>query len=127
MSSIWDDVQYDEASADLVKEELIATARALGEATSVLLDDIPVITEDWYGRFREVFDPEAVRLLGSFAMLSESLMAAAVEVVTKLEDAKAEQRRREGLRAIAIAEAEAARQAAEAARDAEPASPNGPR
>jgi hypothetical protein len=108
MPSIWDDVHYDEASADTIKAELAATSRALGEATAVLLEDIPVITEDWRGRFREVFDPEAVRLLGALAMLSESLMANAVDVVARLEDAKAEQARRERLRQIAIEEAQQA-------------------
>jgi hypothetical protein len=105
MPSIWDDVTFDEASAGDIKEELIATARALGEATAVLMEDIPVVTEDWRGGFREVFDPEAVRLLGSLAMLSEALMATAVDVAATLEDAKAEQVRRERLREIARAEA----------------------
>jgi hypothetical protein len=113
--SIWVDVQFDEASATHLQEELIATARALGEATAVLMEDIPVVTEDWLGRFRETFDPEAVRLLGALAMLSESLMASAAEVMTTLEDAKAEQARRENLRRLAIEEAERA----EAARQAE--------
>ncbi|MGH9117568.1 MAG: hypothetical protein ACRD0A_06735 [Acidimicrobiales bacterium] len=107
MPSIWDDVSFDEASAVDVKEELIAAARALGEATAVLMEDIPVVTEDWRGRFREVFDPEAVRLLGSLAMVSESLMATAVDVAATLEDAKAEQARRQWLRELALEEASA--------------------
>jgi hypothetical protein len=126
MSSIWSDVQFDEASATRIEEELIATARALGESTSVLMEDIPTITEDWRGRFREVFDPEAVRLLGALAMVSESLMATAVDVAARLEDAKAEQARRERLRQIAFEEAEEAARREAAEQGSSPSYP-GPR
>src|SRR6266508_2096254 len=106
MPSIWDDVRFDEASAGALKEELIATARAMGEATAVLMEDIPVVTEDWRVHFREVFDPEAVRLLGALAMLSESLMGVAVDVAGTLDDAQAEQARRARLRELAREEYE---------------------
>ncbi|MGH9185069.1 MAG: hypothetical protein ACRD0U_04525 [Acidimicrobiales bacterium] len=115
MPSIWSDVRFDDAASEHLKEELIATARALGEATAVLMADIPVVTEDWRGRFREVFDAEAVRLLGTLAMMSESLVGTAVDVATTLNDAEAEQARRERLRAEATAE------------EAGPATLNGPR
>jgi hypothetical protein len=59
------------------------------EAVGVLELDIPVVTEDWSGRFRDVFDVEMLRRDVSLRMLAEGLFVLATLVRAKAIEAAA--------------------------------------
>ncbi|HKE74652.1 MAG TPA: hypothetical protein VKB57_13610 [Acidimicrobiales bacterium] len=73
-------------AADAAADELLLTAQSLFDSVSIMRQDIPVVTDDWTGRFREVFDVESAvhdlamtRLAGELTLLSAQLRAMAIE------------------------------------------------
>jgi hypothetical protein len=81
--------RFDFAAADDAADQLLLTAQSLLEAVAVLELDIPVVTEDWRGRFREVFDVEMLRQDVSLRMLAEALSVLATLVRAKAIEAAA--------------------------------------
>jgi hypothetical protein len=78
--------RFDFAAADEAAHQLELTAQALLQAIGVMEHDIPVITEDWRGRFREVFDVTsgqhdmaARALANDMIVMAASIRAKAVE------------------------------------------------
>lgn len=63
--------------ADTAVDELLLTAQSLLEVVALLETDIPVVTEDWTGRFREVFDVDTFRYDVALRAMAESLFAVA--------------------------------------------------
>ena len=81
--------RFDFGAADAAADQLLLTAQSLLEAVGVLELDIPVVTEDWSGRFREVFDVEMLRQDVSLRMLAEGLFVLATLVRAKAIEAAA--------------------------------------
>ncbi|MGH9233990.1 MAG: hypothetical protein ACRD0R_11715, partial [Acidimicrobiales bacterium] len=76
-------------AADAAADQLLLTSQSLLEAASVIELDIPVVTEDWSGRFREVFDIETLRQDVSLRLLAEGLFVLATLVRAKAIEAAA--------------------------------------
>lgn len=81
--------RFDFAAADRAARELELTAQSLLQTVGVIEADVPVITEDWRGRFREVFDVESARvdiaartLADDMLLLAASIRAEALEAAT---------------------------------------------
>jgi hypothetical protein len=81
--------RFDFGAADAAADQLLLTAQSLLEAVGVLELDIPVVTEDWSGRFRDVFDVEMLRRDVSLRMLAEGLFVLATLVRAKAIEAAA--------------------------------------
>jgi hypothetical protein len=81
--------RFDFGAADAAADQLLLTAQSLLEAVSVLERDISVVTEDWSGRFREVFDVEMLRQDVSLRMLAEALFVLATLVRARAIEAAA--------------------------------------
>jgi hypothetical protein len=69
--------RFDLTAADTAVDELLLTAQSLLEAVALLETDIPVVTEDWEGRFREVFDVDAFRYDVALRTMAENLFTIA--------------------------------------------------
>lgn len=98
MSSIWDDVRWDEAAAEELVGQLLATAAAVGEAAAALGRSVPVERGDWGGPHRDAFDTDHRRVVGAAEHLAEALVAAARRAAALAETAAGEQRLRVRLR-----------------------------
>jgi hypothetical protein len=81
--------RFDFGAADAAADQLLLTSQSLLEAASVIELDIPVVTEDWSGRFREVFDVETLRQDVSLRLLAEGLFVLATLVRAKAIEAAA--------------------------------------
>ena len=71
---------FDFAAADAAATQLELTAQALLAATAVLEADVPVVTDEWRGRFREVFDVESARHDVGGRLLAQDLLTFAAAV-----------------------------------------------
>lgn len=76
-------VRFDFGAADAAADELLLTAQALLEAAWVIEHDIPVVTDDWTGRFREVFDVESAQHDAAMQLLAEALLSLSAQVRAK--------------------------------------------
>ena len=77
---------FDFEAADDAATELELTAQALLTIAALIEADAPVVTADWTGRFREVFDVESVNydtaargLADDLSLLAASVRARALE------------------------------------------------
>jgi hypothetical protein len=84
-------MRFDFEAADTAARELELTSQALIEAVGVLEEDAPVVTEDWEGRFREVFDVESLMQDGAARALADDLLMLAAMIRAKAVDAAADQ------------------------------------
>lgn len=80
---------FDLTAADAAARELELTAQALSEVVSVLEADVPIVTEDWAGRFREVFDVESARYDVAARMLAADLLVLAAAIRAEAAEAAA--------------------------------------
>jgi hypothetical protein len=78
--------EFDFEAADTAATELELTAQALFAIAALIETDAPDVTEDWTGRFREVFDVESVThdmaargLADDLTLLAAAVRAKAVE------------------------------------------------
>jgi hypothetical protein len=69
--------RFDFAAADEAARQLELTGESLLEAVAVLEADIPVVAEDWEGRFREVFDVESAMHCTAARTLANDLLTLA--------------------------------------------------
>jgi hypothetical protein len=69
--------RFDFAAADAAVDQLLLTAQSLLESVAFIEADIPVVTDDWTGRFREVFDVEMLSHDVALRLLADSLFATA--------------------------------------------------
>ena len=81
--------RFDFEAADVAADELLLTSQSLLEVVALLELDVPVVTEDWTGRFREVFDVEMLGQDVSLRMLADALFALATLVRAKAIEASA--------------------------------------
>jgi hypothetical protein len=81
--------RFDFGAADTAADQLLLTAQSLLEAVGVLELDVPVVTEDWTGRFREVFEVETLRHDVALRMMAEALFALATLVRARAIEAAA--------------------------------------
>lgn len=72
--------RFDFHAADEAVRQLELTAQSLLEAVAVVEHDIPTTTEDWRGRFREVFDVETARQTVAARLLAGDMLAMAAQV-----------------------------------------------
>ena len=72
--------RFDFGAADDAVKELTQTAQSLLQVAAVMETDIPVITEDWRGRFREVFDVDSAKSDISLRVLADDLLALAASI-----------------------------------------------
>ena len=72
--------RFDFVSADEAAVQLELTAQALLEAVAAVEHEIPVTTEDFTGRLREVFDVEAARHTVGARLLADDMVAVAAQV-----------------------------------------------
>lgn len=78
--------RFDFAAADEAARQLELTAQGLLQAVGIMEHDIPIVTDDWRGRFREVFDVTSARhdmaaraLANDMIVIAASIRAKAVE------------------------------------------------
>jgi hypothetical protein len=78
--------RFDFEAADTAARELELTGQSLLEVAALLEADVPVVAEDWEGRFREVFDVESMlhdigarTLANDMLLLAAAIRAKAVE------------------------------------------------
>jgi hypothetical protein len=81
--------RFDFGAADAAADQLLLTAQSLLEAVGVLELDVPVVTQDWQGRFRQVFDVEMLRQDVALRMMAEALFVLATLVRAKAIEAAA--------------------------------------
>lgn len=81
--------RFDFAAADAAVDQLLLTAQSLLESVALVETDIPVVTEDWTGRFREVFDVEMLSHDIALRLLADSLFATATLVRARAVEAAA--------------------------------------
>jgi hypothetical protein len=81
--------RFDFGAADAAADELLLTAQSLLEAVGLLELDLPIVTEDWTGRFREVFDVEMLRQDVALRVLADALFTTASLVRAKAIEASA--------------------------------------
>lgn len=74
------EVRFGFGAADTAADELLLTAQSLLETAAVMERDVPVVTEDWTGRFREIFDVESARHAVAIRLLAEDLLQLAARV-----------------------------------------------
>lgn len=72
--------RFDFVAADEAADQLLLTAQSLLEAVGVLEADMPVVTENWAGRFREVFDVDMLRHDAALRTLADALFVTATLV-----------------------------------------------
>ena len=71
--------RFSPSAAEAVAEQLVLTAQSLLETAGLIAHDAPIITEDWTGRLREVFDVDSARFhLATVTMADDLLRTAAV-------------------------------------------------
>ena len=81
--------RFDFAAADAAVEQLATTIQSLMEALAVYENDIPTVTEDWSGRFREVFDIESARYDLGARELANGMLTLAVAIRARAIEAAA--------------------------------------
>lgn len=81
--------RFDFAAADAAADELLLTAQSLLEAVALIEADIPVVTDDWTGRFREVFDVEMLDQDVALRLMADALFATATMVRARAIEAAA--------------------------------------
>lgn len=91
-------VRFSFGDADHVADELQATATAVEQVLGQFTADLPLVREDWRGRFRDTFELEVLRTRLGLSVLADSMRQAAHEVRTGALEAAAENRRRARLR-----------------------------
>jgi uncharacterized protein YukE len=95
MVNVWDDVRMDASSAHAAAREL----RQVADEVSQLADDRSLLAAEavdrWRGAARERFDDDLHLLQSEASQLVAGLRAAASQIDGALQDAYAEQRRRE--------------------------------
>ncbi len=84
-------IRFDQAAADDLTQQLLATAQAVLEAAAAFGRELPATTSDWQGPHRETFDEWAGAGLLEAQLLSESLVAAAARVRALAIEAEAAQ------------------------------------
>jgi hypothetical protein len=75
--------RFDFVAADDAATELELTAQSLLLIAALLELDVPVVTEDWRGRFREVFDVESARNAVAARTLPDDLLTLAAGIRAK--------------------------------------------
>lgn len=73
-------MRFSFADADAAADELVRAAQSLLEAAAFLAHDVPDVTEEWTGRFREVFDVESTRHDAALRLLADELLSLAASV-----------------------------------------------
>jgi hypothetical protein len=84
-------MRFDFEAADTAAYELELTSQSLMEIAALIEGDAPVVTEDWRGRFREVFDVESLSHDNAARTLANDLLTAASMIRAKAVEAAATQ------------------------------------
>jgi hypothetical protein len=79
--------RFDFEAADTAATEVELAVQALREFVALLEQDVPVVTEDWLGRFREVFDVDSSGYRVEVDLLAEDLQALATSIRAKAVEA----------------------------------------
>jgi hypothetical protein len=82
-------VQFDFEAADTAARELELTGQALMEVVALIETDAAAVTEDWEGRFREVFDVESMAHDGAGRALANDMLTLAAMIRAKAVEAAA--------------------------------------
>lgn len=75
--------RFDFFAADEAVRQLELTAQSLLAVCAQLEADVPVVAEEWHGRFREVFDLESARQATAARVLAQDLLDLAADVRAK--------------------------------------------
>jgi hypothetical protein len=81
--------RFDFDAADDAALQLELTAQSLLQIAGLIELDVPVVAEDWTGRFREVFDVESANFDIAARTLAEDLLVMAAAVRAKAIEAAA--------------------------------------
>jgi hypothetical protein len=79
--------RFNAAAAEQMARELTLTAKALLDAAAMIQTDAPVVTEDWTGRLREVFDVESAQHNVAAISLADDMLQTAALVRLRAEHA----------------------------------------
>ncbi|CAN5622186.1 hypothetical protein BH20ACT2_BH20ACT2_08140 [soil metagenome] len=85
-------IRFDHATAEEAVRQLELTVQSLLGMVEVLEADLPIVTEEWRGRFRHTFDYESARHDVSARTLANTLHLAAVGIRAKQFEAQGAQR-----------------------------------
>ncbi len=106
-------IRSNDPAADEAVRQLQLASQSLLSMLAIMKADLPVVTEDWTGRFRHTFDYESARHHLAATTLANTLHLAADGIRAKQLEANAairlQARREAGARAEARAEVEADR------------------
>ncbi len=77
--------RFSPSAAEEVARQLTLTAQSLLETAGLIAHDAPIVTEDWTGRLREVYDVDSARFHVAAVTVADDLLQTAAIVRARAE------------------------------------------